>query len=69
MPVAFGDVRSWGVKRTLVGDSYQVSSTIGRISALLERQPDILDHKVMDPASLIESNLLQRFISFVATWR
>jgi hypothetical protein len=39
-----------------------VSSSSARIAALFERQPDTLDHKVMDPASLIESNLPQRLI-------
>jgi hypothetical protein len=39
------------------------------MSALLEQQLDTLDHKVMDPASLIEGNLPQRFVCFVATWR
>jgi hypothetical protein len=39
-----------------------VTSSIGGISALFERQPDTLDHKVMDPASFIESNLPQRLI-------
>jgi hypothetical protein len=32
------------------------------MSALFKRQPDTLDHKVMDPALLIESNLLQRLM-------
>jgi hypothetical protein len=39
-----------------------VSSPIGGISALFERQPDTLNHKVMDPASLFEGNLPQRLI-------
>jgi hypothetical protein len=39
-----------------------VSSSIFGISALFERQPDTLDHEVMDPASFIESNLPQRLI-------
>jgi hypothetical protein len=32
------------------------------MSALFERQPDTLDHEVMDPASFIESNLPQRLV-------
>ena len=48
---AFGGKADIGTKEHTAA----AGSSIGGISALFERQPDTLDHKVMDPASLIES--------------
>jgi hypothetical protein len=55
---AFGGKADIGTKEHTAA----AGSSRGGISALFERQPDTLDHKVMDPASLIESNLPQRLI-------